>query len=271
VLNAEDAHCVAMACQLDRNVEVIYFALDAENPVLVRHLERGGRGAYLQDNTLVLADGMRHQALLDATHMPVSLGGRARYNIANGLAAAAALAACGFTNAQVVAGLGSFVSDSKNNPLRSNLFDVDGVTVIFDYAHNCAAYAALAETARAMTAGRVVGVVSAPGDRRDIDLVDIGRTCAAGFDELVVYESEARGRSDGEVAALLVKGAHAGHIASDQLLVEPDVHRAIRRGLAQCSKGDVLVFGCGSSLSELTEALRPIRPELAERIEAETV
>jgi cyanophycin synthetase len=52
--------------------------------------------------------------------------------------------------------------------------------VIVDYAHNCAACAALAEAARAMTPGRLVGVVSAPGDRLDADLIDIGRTCAAG-------------------------------------------------------------------------------------------
>ncbi|MFL6672830.1 MAG: cyanophycin synthetase [Massilia sp.] len=271
VLNAEDDYCVAMAAGLADGVEVLYFALDADNPVLLRHLERGGRAAYLQDNTLVLANGMRHQALLDARQMPVSLGGCARYNIANALAAAAALAASGFANADIVAGLRSFVSDSKHNPLRSNVFDVDGVTVIVDYAHNCAAYAALAETARAMTAGRVVGVVASPGDRRDVDLVDIGRTCAAGFDELVVYETENRGRADGEVSALLVKGARLGRFAADQLHVELDVHRAIRRGLALCAKGDVLVFGCGSSISELTEAIRPMKPELAQRIEAEAV
>jgi cyanophycin synthetase len=271
VLNAEDDYCVAMAADLPESVEVLYFALDADNPVLLRHLERGGRGAYLQDNTLVLANGTRHQALLDARQMPVSLGGCARYNIANALAAAAALAASGFGNGEIVAGLRSFVSDSKNNPLRSNVFDVDGVTVIVDYAHNCAAYAALAETARAMTPGRLVGVVAAPGDRRDADLVDIGRTCAAGFDELVIYETENRGRADGETAALLVKGARVGRIASDQLQVELNVHRAIRRGLALCSKGDVLVFGCGSSISELTEAIRPMQPELARRIEAEAI
>jgi cyanophycin synthetase len=271
VLNAEDDYCVAMAADLPESVEVLYFALDADNPVLLRHLERGGRGAYLQDNTLVLANGTRHQALLDARQMPVSLGGCARYNIANALAAAAALAASGFDNGEIVAGLRSFVSDSKNNPLRSNVFDVDGVTVIVDYAHNCAAYAALAETARAMTPGRLVGVVAAPGDRRDADLVDIGRTCAAGFDELVIYETENRGRADGETAALLVKGARVGRIASDQMQVELNVHRAIRRGLALCSKGDVLVFGCGSSISELTEAIRPMQPELARRIEAEAI
>jgi cyanophycin synthetase len=267
VLNAEDDYCVAMAGGLSESVEALYFALDADNPVLLRHLERGGRGAYLQDNTLVLATALRHEALVDARAMPVSLDGCARYNIANALAAAAALAACGFGNAEIAAGLSSFVSDSKHNPLRSNVFDVDGVTVIVDYAHNCAAYAALAETARAMTPGRLVGVVAAPGDRRDADLVDIGRTCAAGFDELVIYESENRGRAGGETAALLVKGARLGRIAGDQLQVELDVHRAIRRGLALCEKGDVLVFGCGSSISELTEAIRPTQPELARRIE----
>ncbi len=271
VLNAEDDYCAAMAKELSNTVEVIYFALDADNPLLLRHLERGGRGVYLVDNTVVLATGARHEALVDVRQMPVSLNGCARYNIANALAATAALAACGFGNLEIVDGLRTFVSDSKHNPLRSNLFDVDGVTVIVDYAHNCAAYAALAETARAITPGRVVGVVAAPGDRRDADLVDIGRTCAAGFDELVVYETENRGRADGETAALLVQGARLARIASDRLALELDVHQAIRHGLSLCQRGDVLVFGCGSSISELTEALRPTRPEIALRIEAEAV
>ncbi|WP_313174908.1 cyanophycin synthetase [Massilia sp.] len=271
VLNAEDDYCVAMAQDLAADVEVLYFALDADNPVLLRHLEAGGRGVYLEDNTMVLATGARHEALVDVRQMPVSLNGCARYNIANALAATAALAASGFGNAEIADGMRSFVSDSKHNPLRSNLFDVDGVTVIVDYAHNCAAYAALAETARAMTPGRVVGVVAAPGDRRDADLVDIGRTCAAGFDELVVYETENRGRAAGSVAELLVQGARLGRIASDGLQCELDVHKAIRAGLAMCQPGDVLVFGCGSSISELTEALRPTRPEIAQRIAAEAV
>jgi len=271
VLNAEDDYCVAMAKDLLETVEVLYFSLDADNPVLLRHLESGGRGVYLQDNTVVLATGARHEALVDVRQMPVSLNGCARYNIANALAATAALAASGFGNAEIVAGMRSFVSDSKHNPLRSNLFDVDGVTVIVDYAHNCAAYAALAETARAMTPGRVVGVVAAPGDRRDADLVDIGRTCAAGFYELVVYETENRGRAAGSVAELLAQGARLGRIASEHLQSELDVHQAIRAGLALCQPGDVLVFGCGSSISELTEALRPTRPEIARRIEAAAV
>ncbi len=271
VLNAEDDYCVAMADHLRDGVELIYFSLDPENTVLLRHLENGGRAVYLEDQTLVLATGARHEALVDARQMPVSLGGAARYNIANALAAAAALTAHGFGNHEIAEGLRSFVSDAKHNPMRSNLFDVDGVTVIVDYAHNCAAYAALAESARALSAGRLVGVVAAPGDRRDADLIDIGRTCAAGFDDLVVYETENRGRPDGETSALLVRGARLGKLADDSLSVVPASHDAIRHGLSLCQPGDVLVFGCGTTLSELTDALRPDRPELARRIEAEAV
>ncbi|MEH6437402.1 cyanophycin synthetase [Massilia sp. DD77] len=271
VLNAEDNWCVKMADELDAAVEVIYFALDAEDPVLLRHVEHGGRAVYLQDSTMVLANGARHEALLDVRDMPVSLEGRARYNIANAMAAAAALTATGFGIEEIADGLRSFVSDSKHNPLRANLFDVDGVTVIVDYAHNPAAYAALAETARAMTPGRLVGVVAAPGDRRDADLVDVGRTCAAGFDELVIYETENRGRADGETAALLARGARLGRVDQESMRIELDVHRAIRLGLSLCQPGDVLVFGCGSSISELTEALRPTRPDLAQRIEAAAI
>jgi cyanophycin synthetase len=271
VLNAEDDHCVALAARLAGRVEILYFALDADNPVLLRHLERGGRAAYLADNTIVLANGLRPEAVADVRTMAATLGGAARYNIANSLAATAALTAAGFGNAEIGDGLTSFVSDWKHNPLRSNVFDVDGVTVIVDYAHNVSAYAALAEAARAMTPGRLVGVVAAPGDRRDCDLVDIGETCAAGFDELVIYETENRGRAAGTVAALLVEGAQRARFEADHLRVELDVHEAIRAGLARCEQGDVLVFGCGSSLTELTEAIRPTSPATASRIEAAAV
>jgi cyanophycin synthetase len=271
VLNADDDHCVAMASGLRDAVEIVYFALDADNPILLRHLENGGRAVYLEDNLAVLANGTRHDALLDVRTMPCTMQGAARYNIANGLAAAAALAATGFGNAEIAAGLRTFVSDWKHNPLRSNVFDVDGVTLIFDYAHNTAAYAALAETARALTPGRLVGVIASPGDRRDADLVAIGETCAAGFDELVVYETENRGRAPGDVAALLVQGAGLGKFELDHLQVVLDVHEAIRAGLARCEPGDVLVFGCGSSITELTEAIRPTSPATASRIEAGAV
>ncbi len=266
VLNAEDRHCVRMAGRLREQVEVLYFALDPDNPVLLRHLENGGRAAYLQDGVLVLADGNRHQALMRAVDMPSTMNGHARYNIANGLATAAALMAQGFANDEIARGLGSFVSDGRSNPLRSNVFDVRGVTVVVDYAHNPAAYAALTQMAHGISRGRVLGVVTAPGDRRDEDLQAVGRTCGLGFDEIVVYESQNRGRPEGAAAQLMVDGAIAGGAPRDMVHSRLNGREALRHGLSLCAQGDVLIFACGSSLNEVVEALRETDPVSASKI-----
>jgi len=271
VLNAEDALCVSMVRRAKPGAEILFFSMDAENPVLLKHLEDGGRGAYLQDNAIVIADGSLQQELMRVEAMPASFGGRARYNIANALAASAALMASGFSNMQIAAGLSSFVSDSKTNPLRTNVFDVRGVTVIVDYAHNPAAYAALAEMARALLPGQLVGIVTAPGDRRDSDLIQIGEVCGERFDELVVYESQSRGRPVGGAVDLIIEGIEKVIGPSDTTHREIEVDKAIRLGLSLCRAGDVLVFACGSSLQTFIDALRVDDPESADKIEAQTV
>jgi cyanophycin synthetase len=267
VLNAEDPQCVAMAARVARGVEIIYFSMDPDNPVLLRHLDLGGRAVYLDDRSLVVADGTLHEELLRVEQMPVTLDGRARYNIANALAAASALMGAGFAKPEIAGGLSTFVSDGRSNPLRTNVFDVRGVTVVVDYAHNTAAYAALAAMARALTQGKLVGIVTAPGDRRDSDLEDIGATCARDFDQIVVYESQSRGRAMGGTVEVLVRGARAG--GGKAVIHEEwiDIH-AIRRGLALCVPGDVMVFACGTSLATFVEALRLPDPATAERIAA---
>jgi cyanophycin synthetase len=269
VLNAEDPLCVAMARRVHPDVEIVYFSMEADNPVLLRHLEEGGRAVYFQDNAIVVADATYHQELLRVEAMPIAFGGRARYNIANGLAATAALMAAGMSNLQIATGLSTFVSDGKTNPLRTNVFDVRGVTVIVDYAHNPAAYAALAEMARSLLPGQLVGIVTAPGDRRDEDLLEVGRVCAGRFDELVVYESSSRNRTYGGAVDLILQGAEDVVGKTDTLHRELDAGAAIRLGLSLCRRGDVLVFACGSSLDVFVEAIRETDPESAARIAAQ--
>jgi cyanophycin synthetase len=269
VLNADDPRCVAMARTRRKRAAVLYFSMNADNPVLLRHLDGHGRGAYLEDGVVVVADGKRRHALMAAADMPVALGGHARFNIANALAVASGMLATGFTVQDIGACLSTFVSDSRNNPLRANRFDVRGVTVIVDYAHNPGAYAALGEMARSMAPQRTVAVIAAPGDRRDEDLREVGATCARDFDMVIAYESETRGRPYGATPDLIVAGARSVRDDHAHLLAEYQIHAALRRGLAQCTPGDVLVFTCASSVLELVEALRTSDPETAERIAAE--
>jgi cyanophycin synthetase len=124
--------------------------------------------------------------------------------------------------------------------------------VVVDYAHNEAAYLALLATCRGLGPGRLVGVVSAPGDRRDAELQQVGRLCGQGFDELVIYElDEDRGRARGDTARVLAAGAQAAGAAPEVQLSAPDALRAARQ---RCRPGDTLVFACATDLQDLRVA-----------------
>jgi cyanophycin synthetase len=123
--------------------------------------------------------------------------------------------------------------------------------------------------ARSLLPGQLVGIVTAPGDRRDEDLLEVGRVCAGRFDELVVYESSSRGRTYGGAVDLILQGAEDVVGKTDTLHRELDAGAAIRLGLSLCRRGDVLVFACGTSLDVFVEAIRATDPESAARIAAQ--
>jgi cyanophycin synthetase len=126
------------------------------------------------------------------------------------------------------------------------------VRLVVDYAHNLAAYRGLIEACRATGEGRLVGVASAPGDRRDAELAEVGRLCAEGFDETIVYElDEDRGRARGDTARALMQGARDTGRPVREVL---DVCEALRAGLACCRPGDTLVYACATQLSDVVAA-----------------
>jgi UDP-N-acetylmuramyl tripeptide synthase len=278
VLNADDRHCVAALGRLAPGATAIFFSMHAANPTLRAHVADGGCGVWLENETIMLAEGAGApvRRVIEAAAIPATVGGLARYNIANGLAATAALHAAGFGAAHIAMALAGFVSDAATNPLRSNIFAVRDFHIVLDYAHNPAAYAALGDMARGMAArvpgARVLAVVTSPGDRRDEDLRRIGETCAAAFDVLFVYESLARGRPAGEAAAVIGEGVRsAAGLAGgvERMQTFGGAAEALRGAYRQCGKGDVLVFACGTAVSALIDAVRAIDAEGAAAIEGQ--
>jgi cyanophycin synthetase len=270
VLNAEDPWCVAMNESLRPGCETIFFAIDPLHPVLASHLAGGGRAAYLDDGWLVWNDAAGRHALVEAARLPVTLGGRARYNVANALAAVAALVAMHQDAVSSARALMSFTSDAVSNPFRSNVFEAAGVRLIVDYAHNVAAYRALCGMARSQldtAAGRLVGVVTSPGDRRAGDLFEVGQVCGEYFDELVVYEQDPRGRAPGETVEAILAGARTA-AEGKPLHGVPAIRSALATGLRMSRPGDVLVFTCAGTLDDLVAGVREVDAHAADRISA---
>jgi cyanophycin synthetase len=240
----------------------VYFSHDPAHPTFAEHVDRGGRGVYESGGLLMWADGGHQLRLASSRELPFTLQGKARHNVSNAMAVLAALISLQIPPERVVAGLSSFTSSESQNPLRLNVYQTEGVTLLVDYAHNAAAYRAIAQTGRAMTSGRLIGVVAAPGNRRDDDLIEIGRVCGGGFDAVVVYEmDDKRGRPAGATAAFVARGvSEARHGAqaedgSEAVPIVLDVRAAIRAAVQRSRPGDFVIIGCASHLSDLKAAL----------------
>jgi cyanophycin synthetase len=114
-----------------------------------------------------------------------------------------------------------------------------------DYAHNPAGMENMADMVSKMRGnhGRVIGVLSGTGDRRDEDILRMGELIAGIVDELVIHESERRGRAVGTLASLLREGALSGGLPSEHITIVPPELEAVRTALKRAQPNDlVLVF-----------------------------
>ena len=208
VLNADDPRCVRMADQA--NGRVIYFSLTPDNPassaVIERHLRGHGLALLLRSSpsgeVLALTD-RREISLLHPHDIPATFDGRARVNIANALAAAAACIGLEIDLECIRQGLRSFTSSFFQTPGRLNLIDLPNGRVLLDYCHNVAGMEALADFIDQLAPASSVATIAIPGDRRDEDITAFARIAGRTFDEIILSESERRGRAPGEVAALM--------------------------------------------------------------------
>lgn len=258
ILNADDERLAELPQQsrvsrLPRRL--VYFALSDDNPVVRRHLAAGGTAYFLDDDWLVEANGERSERIVRAASLPVTLGGMARFQIANVLAALAASAGHGISAEQATAALATFHGD-RANPGRMNTYRVGSGYVIVDYAHNAGAFEALLELTAQWADRRVTGVFTVPGDRSDELIADAGRLAARCFDRLIIREDEdARGRKPGAVARLLFEAVRA-EAPEKECRIIPEECGALMTALAEMEDGEVILFFYEKHTEPLLDLLR---------------
>ena len=174
-------------------------------------------------------------------------------NVQNALAAAAAAHAAGAYLNDIRQGLRTFHTSFYEAPGRLNMFELHGVRVIVDYAHNPHGLAMvgdfverLAEPDGERRPGRRIAVIATPGDRRDEDMREIGRVAARYFDEVIVREDEnPRGQVKGTIAERVLQGVQeAMHNGARTRAAEVivDEMTAMRTALERSRPGDLVVL-----------------------------
>jgi cyanophycin synthetase len=254
VLNADDDLVFAMRHRTSADIALFSALPDGANERIEEHLARGGIAGRIEEETFVIRRGRLRIPIAAVHEVPLTLGGAARFQLANILAAMLAAYVQGVRYDTIRAGLLSFFPSPSMTPGRLNLLRVGKARLLVDYAHNPAAIEGVIEVMRRLPAERRIGVIAVPGDRRDADIVAAGRLCAV-LDRVIVKEDrDPRGRPAGEVAALLLQGLREGGMAEDRFAVIATEPEAVERVLAELRDGDlamVLVEDVGAVLAQV--------------------
>jgi len=262
VLNADDPLVARMDRQCHGSVVLFSMAQTREEEGYDRvdgHTGRGGAAMVLQrtddGELIVLRDRDRTMPLLYTHLIPATFGGRARMNVANALAAAAAAWAAGAHVHDIRQGLRTFSTSFFQAPGRLNEVPIDGYRVILDYCHNVDGMRRLTEFVDLMMSnqngegrqGSAIGVIGMPGDRRDEDHREYGRLAAHSFDEVIVREDRnLRGRRQGESAELVRQGVEKGMAEQGArcatVKVQPDEQDAAVVAMHDARRGDLVML-----------------------------
>ena len=264
VLNADDPLVLEMRRHSAGNV--ILFSMAEKHDLVERWVRRGRKAVVLERSArgemMVIKEGRRTMPIAWVHTLPATFEGKARMMVQNAMAAAAAAHAAGAHLHDIRQGLRSFTTSVYQAPGRLNLFDLDGVKVLLDYAHNAAGLEALGDFVERMTsdvqggeqpgaaswtANIRVAVVATAGDRRDEDMHDLGRVAARYFDEVIIREDRnPRGRPRGRTAELILEGVRqaqsAGAARAGSAEIVLDEMEASRRALDRSRPGDLVVL-----------------------------
>ncbi|MHC4750674.1 MAG: cyanophycin synthetase [Planctomycetota bacterium] len=239
VLNADDPIVVGLKERAAG--QIIFFSLSPENETISQHISLGGTAVVLQDDDIVIHSSKPSVRLLSVLDAPITLSGVATFNVANVLAAAAALHGLGIPIDMIRKGISTFHPSATQNPGRMNLIDIINFKVILDYGHNVPAVKALGSTLPHITKGRKIVVAHGTGNRLDENIKVFGAALADIYDYIIVADVDPRHRNLGETPDLVLAGALENGFAKDKTEVVNDPIKAIDRAFSVVQTGDLIV------------------------------
>ena len=290
VLNADDSLVYRMGRHCAGKVVLFSMAKEKGEDGFDRvdgHTSRGNAAFCLEDTPqgelIVLKHGPRKMPVLYTHLMPSTFGGRARMNVANALAAAAAAWASGAHLHDIRQGLRTFTTSFFQAPGRLNLVEVAGTRVVIDYCHNVDGMRQLADFVNRMVTepqtrtgvlgvgsgaagsqpprtGRAIGVIGIPGDRRDEDQFEYGALAGGAFDEIYIREdANLRGREPGVSATNVANGVKSaregGRGRTTKVEKILDEASAVRAALRRAAPGDLVVVCADDAVGVYREAM----------------
>ena len=235
ILNAEDEQCLKIANELSCNIA--YFSMDENNPKVKKFSKEGKIVAVYENGFITIKKGEWKIRVERATHVPLTMGGKAKFMIANVLAATLASYLQGFKTDDISLSLQTFIPSAAQTPGRMNIFEFKKFKVLIDFAHNAAGYRGIEEYLSSVEATKKIGIIAGVGDRRDEDIKECATIAARMFDHIIIrQEKYLRGRTEDEIIGLIMEGITASGRDVTHEIISKEVE-AIKHAITNAEEG----------------------------------
>lgn len=207
VINADDEY--SMKLSTDLHAKVALFSLDEENPHIKKAAKEGKTTCVFEEGHITIKKGDWKIRVSKVHNIPITMEGKAKFMIANVLAATLATYLYGFEIEHIANSLRTFIPSAQLTPGRLNIFKFKNFKVMVDFAHNPSGYEAIEDYLKNVDSPKKIGIISGVGDRRDEDIKECGKIAGRMFDHIIIRnEKHLRGRTEDEINGLIIDGIH---------------------------------------------------------------
>lgn len=239
VLNGLDDNCIAIAKEL--KCRVAFFIDEYDQDLINSFTAEEIPVAFFKNGHLIIVKDSHRIEISHTSAIPITVNGTCTFMMANVLAATLSAFLQGIPINRIKDALANFIPDRFHTPGRMNQFHINGFEVIVDYAHNVHGYKAMKQYLKKYSGQKIIGIISAVGDRRDQDILECGFLAAEMFEHIIIrQEADLRGREADNIIYLLKKGIES---ANKKIIVEviDDEFLAVERALSLASTGEIVV------------------------------
>jgi cyanophycin synthetase len=249
ILNASDELVYKMKDGLRCNIAL--FSIDNTNEHIKQHCNQGGIAATVDEsNSIIIMNGLEIIPISQVEDIPLTVGGKAEFMTENVLPVVLASYLLDFRVTQIKDAIQDFKPSSQQTPGRLNMFDINGIHVILDYAHNTHSLNAFGKYLNTLE-GEITGIITGVGDRRDDDIREVGRIAAQTYDKIIIrFDKDTRGRTEKQIADLLISGIKEIDPEMPYRII-PDSETALHTALEDSVKGSYIVISADDGVGIL--------------------
>ena len=243
VLNADNELVVQQGLKLDK--KVCWYSTDESNPLVQSQIKSCGAAVFIRNHHIVYSIGNEEEHIASLEQVPMTLNGAAEHNVQNALGVVGLSKALNLPTDAIRIGLKDFGSNAADNPGRGNIYEIDGIKVLVDFAHNEHSMRAVVKTINQLPAKRKIAVFSHAGDRSDEeirDLTDAVTELDASLYVVAELERYLRGREIGDVPKIVGDYLRKQSIPSEKIHYAADALAGAKIAMDFAQLGDVVLL-----------------------------